>query len=71
MRPEPKNGSEDKRTAGQIIAAAFSRPLTMPRQLRAKDPHRTPMSLRYQAALWRVLGDARREKRMTAAGGAK
>jgi len=69
-RPEPKDGSEDPRTAGQIIAQAFARggAVMAPRGFGSnKDPHRSPMHLRYQAALWRGLMVAKREKKEAAA----
>jgi hypothetical protein len=64
-RPEPKDGSEDKRTAGQIIAAAFAGggAVRLPRGFGGKDPHRTPMNLRYQAALRGLLAEAHKGNR--------
>lgn len=64
MRPAPKDGSEDKRTAGQIMAEAFAGggAVRLPRGFGGKDPHRTPMFLRYQACLRTVLAGVRRAK---------
>jgi len=68
-RPAARYGSEDRRTAGQILADAFSGggAVKLPRGFgRKKDPHRTPMSLRYQACLRTVLNEARHAKRKAA-----
>jgi hypothetical protein len=61
-RPEPKDGGEDKRTAGQIIASAFASggAVRLSRGFGGKDPNRTPMALRYQAALRGLLAQARK-----------
>lgn len=68
-RPEPDDGSREKRTAGQIMAAAFTLggAVKLPPGFGGKDPNRRPMRHRYQACLRSVLNDARWDRIKAAA----
>jgi hypothetical protein len=62
-RPEPDDGSRDKRTAGQILAQAFAGggAVRLPRGF-GKNQNRVPMSGRYQAAVRRGFAAAALER---------
>lgn len=62
-RPEPTTGEKYLAlSAGAILAEAFSLPTSQVFTPRGKDPHRSPMHTRFQAAVRRGFAEAARER---------